>query len=248
MVQPYYSRGSRAVEESYIDEFERMRDELDLAFQGVYDEDMVLDIGGAGINYIHFTANPVQDDSVTINGIVYMFDPSGGSPYDVAVILGGSPGANASNLRDSINADAGAEVDANAQNAMCLLIDKTGGADSDFSLAESTGGARMVDGKGTATGAKDAVRRRIVTAMYSFTANDITALAAGEQVPIFGVPADEAPEVGSALAFRGTSLLPFTSAISAHTNQANSNFYILSVGDSGAVFQAGDFILVLVWI
>ena len=35
MANKYYTRGSRSVEESYIDEFERMRDELDTAFEGV---------------------------------------------------------------------------------------------------------------------------------------------------------------------------------------------------------------------
>jgi len=35
MANKYYTRGSRSVEESYIEEFERMRDELDTAFEGV---------------------------------------------------------------------------------------------------------------------------------------------------------------------------------------------------------------------
>jgi hypothetical protein len=223
----------------------KLRELLSDAFQRVYDEQKVIDVGHSAIGFVTLNV-PVADDWFSIGGRVYCYNPTGGVPYDVAIA-----GLDAAATVTAINDDPERTVDAFSVggNDLVALVAVEGGVEGNsLSLAESTGGARLVLRSGSMEEGKDEYQRRICTVAFDFKATDITALAAGERIPVMGIPSEATPEVGSANALRGNSFLPLTANVDFFVQQVNSHYWTVQIEDGGPVFQAGDVLLLLVWV
>lgn len=224
----------------------RLREHLELAFQNVNDEQKVIDVGHAAIGFVTLNV-PVADDWFSIGGRVYCYNPTGGVPYDVAIA-----GLDTPATVTAINVDTERTVDAFSVggNDLVTLVAVEGGVEGNsLALAESTGGARLVLRAGSMEEGKDISQRKICTVAFDFKASDIAALAAGERVPVMGIPSESTPEVGSAAALRGgTTFLPLTANVEFRTHRLNSHFHVVHVEDTGPVFQAGDVLLILAWV
>jgi len=210
----------------------------------------VVDLGGSGVNYVRFDQNPQVDDYFTVDGRVYMFDPSGGPAYDVAITLGGDAAASRDNARDAINGDASATVNAREGDGDVLqLVSKATDASGAFNMSEGSGG-RLVLGNTNAKSAQDPAERRIATIPYWITNTDVATLAAGGQIPVLAYSNDPtSPTVGAAnvLTFFG-DFKPMTAAVNFKVQQFNGQSWVVMVKDSGAVFANGDLLLLELWV
>lgn len=224
----------------------RLREHLERAFQNVNDEQKVIDVGHAAIGFVELNV-PVADDWFSVGGRVYCYNPTGGVPYDVAIA-----GLDAPATVTAINGDAGRSVDAfniGGNDLVTLVAVEEGVGGNSLALAESTGGARLIRRAAYMEEGKEVSQRKICTVAFDFKASDIAALAAGESIPVIGIPSETAPEVGAAHALRGwTTVLPLTANIKVRTEQLNNHFHVVHVEDTGPVFQAGDLLLLLVWV
>jgi hypothetical protein len=254
MTEPYFDPPDKAIYGTFQAEYAELLRRLDLGFNAVQTEYKMMDSGGSGVNYVRFDAQPNADDTVTVDGLVYCFDPTGGVPYDVEVAIGGSVGETLGNLGDAVEANQG-EIPTRPIRAIdgagdvLLLAASWNGADSDFPLEESTGGVRLAVGSANAKSAADPKQRLVTTALYYITDEDVTTLAAGGEVPIVCCQSGEQPVFGSAIILRGGNLnvVPMTLQIGWSIRQVTGDLWVGSVQDSGAILANGDALLVTIW-
>jgi len=212
---------------------------------------IAVDKGGAGVGWVRFAAQPLADDTLTINGRVYCFDPTGGAPaYDVAVTIGAAVTNTIDNLLAEINADADTRCHAakGAGAVVCMLQSTDTGPTSNFALAESTAGVRMILSAAAAVGgeAKNAIPT-IRKATYEVTAADVASLAIPAELPVATFPGTVAPTViVVGVVTSAGVVVPLTVAITLVWRQFNSGFWTLCIQDSAAVLTAADVVSVLV--
>lgn len=244
MEQQYFKRPDGLPWSQAIEEV-RLREHLERAFQNVYDEQKVIDVGHAATGFITLNV-PVADDYFEVGGRVYCYLPTGGVPYDVAI-----PVADPPSTVSAINGDSDRKVDAyHAGGNLVLFVARVGGVEGNsISTSESTGGARLLVRAGSLEEGKDQIQRKMCTVSFDIKAEDVSALGAGEIIPVMGIPSTSTPEVGSVACLRGgNTFIPLTNAVSFHTTQVNSYFWVVQMGDTGPVFQAGDLLLLLAWV
>lgn len=210
----------------------------------------VVDLGGAGVDYLYFPSQPNPDDFFTIASRIYMFGPTGGG-YDVAIAIGGSVSATIDNAVGAVNGDVEAIVNARkgAGSLVLQLTAKLVGAATNFTLTESTAGVRLQIGNATARSNADPREKQIVSVPYQITAQDVITFAAGGQVPIVSYAGPNPPTVGSAAVLSGGGAFKeLTNAVSFTVQQFNAENWVIQIADSGAIFVAGDYLLVLGWV
>jgi hypothetical protein len=254
MTDQYFNVPDKAIYGTFQAEYAELLRRLDLGFNAVQSEYKLMDAGGSGVNYVRFDAQPDPDDTVTVDGVVYCFDPTGGVEYDVAVVIGGSVGESLSNLGDAVEATQGGLGERNIRaidgaGDVLLLAASWNGADSDFPLEESTGGVRMEAGSANAKSATDPKQRLVTTSQYLVSDEDVTTLAAGGEVPIACCQTTEEPVFGSAIILRGGNLnvVPMTLQIGWSIRQVADDLWVGSVQDGGAILANGDYLLVTIW-
>lgn len=140
------------------------------------------------VGYLRFSGVSSDAETVTVQGRVYEFD-TGGAVAPGSVLVDISGGASAAQsvaaFVAAVNADSGASVEALADSAgtSAILIGKA--ATTAFTLATTcangvVSGAAMADGRAQAD-------RYFSFSQHPLTAADITALAAGNEVPVCGM-------------------------------------------------------------
>jgi len=254
MAEAYFNAPDKSVYGTWNDEYADLLRRLQIGFTAVQDENKMMDAGGSGVNYVRFDAQPDPDDTVTVDGLIYCFDPTEAVPYDVAVVIGGSVGESLGNLGTAVEENQG-EIPTRPIRAIdgagdvLLLAASWNGADSDFPLEESTGGVRLAVGSANAKSAADPKQRLVSTALYYITDEDVTTLAAGGEVPIVCCQSGEQPVFGSAIILRGGNLnvVPMTLQIGWSVRQVTGDLWVGSVQDSGAILANGDALLVTIW-
>jgi hypothetical protein len=208
-----------------------------------------VDQGGAGVGWIRFAGQPLADDTVTINGRIYAFDPTGGV-YDVAVVIGVAVTNTIDNLLAAINADLNTRCAAfkGAGAVVCMIQSTDVGTNSNFALAESTAGVRMVVSAAAAVGGvanNDVAKLRY--GKYIVTAADVAALAIPGEIPIMTFPAITPPTVASVLVVTTAgAFVPLVATIDLIWRQFNAGFWTLCVQDGAATLTAADEINVIV--
>lgn len=255
MTENYFDPGDKAVYGTFNDEYADLLRRLQIGFSNVQTEYKMMDAGGSGVNYLRFDAQPDPDDTVTIDGLVYCFDPTGGAPpYDVEVAIGFDIGETLGNLGTAVEANQGSHATRpiraiDGAGDVLLLAASWAGADSDFPLEESTGGVRLAAGSANARSAADPKQRLVSTALYYITDEDVTTLAAGGEVPIVCCQSAEQPVFGSAIILRGGNLnvVPMTLQIGWSIRQVTGDLWVGSVQDAGAILANGDALLVTIW-
>jgi len=254
MAEAYFTAPDTAIYGTFQQEYAELLRRLTLGFNNVQIESKMMDAGGSGVNYVRFAAQPDPDDTVTIDGLVYCFDPTGGVPYDVEVEIGVDVGETLGNLGMAVEANQGEHATRpiraiDGMGDVLLLAASWNGADSDFPLEESTGGARLIAGSSDAKSAADPRQRLVTTSMYYITDTDVATLAAGGEVPICCCQSPDTPVFGSAIILRGGNLnvVPMTLAIGWSVRQVAGDLWVGSVQDSGPILASGDALLVTIW-
>lgn len=254
MTEQYFDTPDKAIYGTFQDEYADLLRRLQVGFSNVQSEYKLMDSGGSGVNYVRFDAQPDPDDTVTIDGVVYCFDPTEAVPYDVAVVIGVDVGETIVNFVDAVEqyyGGTGARLirAIDGQGDVVLLAASWNGADSNFPVEESTGGARLVVGANNAQTAADPKQRLVTTAQYTISDKDVATLAAGGEVPICCCQSPDTPVFGSAIVLRGGNLnvVPMTLAIGWSVRQVVGDLWVGSVQDSGPVFASGDMLLVTIW-
>uniref|UniRef100_A0A6H1ZN17 Uncharacterized protein n=1 Tax=viral metagenome TaxID=1070528 RepID=A0A6H1ZN17_9ZZZZ len=196
------------------------------------------------VGYVRFSGVTADAQTVTIQGRVYEFDIGGAvAPGSVAVDISGGASATQSvtALVAAINGDAGASVEALADTAgaCCVLIGKA--AVTAFTLATTcingvVSGAAMVGG----VAAGD---RFFVEGSYTVTAADVTAWAAGDEVPILGMDDPGAtPDIGYVQVMDATGGFGALPGLVARVAQIDANNWVLLLADPLVTLAATDVI------
>lgn len=209
---------------------------------------VTLDKGGSGKAYVLFSLLPLADDTLTINGVVFKFAPTGGV-YDVAVPLGVSITLTIDNLVSAINNFAAVAVNAKKGlgGTVCMLQSTSVGTTSNFPLAESTVGVRMVISGAAAVGGK--AKQDIVAlhfGQYTVTAGDVVTFTGPDEVPVTVVPSTNQPGIIMLGAVDASGAVrPLTANIIPIWRQFKTGFWTLCLQDIGPVLVAGDIISVI---
>ena len=207
----------------------------------------VVDMASAGVNYIRFLSQPNPDDYFTINGRVFMYDPTGGSPYDVSIVIGGSIALTILATYGAINGDTTCVMKSypGAGNNL-MLFAKESGVDTNYIVEESTGSVRLDVAYYNSEQASDAKARKLITVQHFVKSIDVTSWAAGGEIPIVSFVSTESPFFGSVDVLAGETLKDISTIDIKVQEQEGS--WIISIKDSGAVLAQNDLILMGVWI
>ncbi len=69
----YYAPTDKTVRGNLLDDLQADKEAIAAAFEGVQDEEKMMDAGGAGVGYIHFLTQPNAEDAFSVDGQIYRF-------------------------------------------------------------------------------------------------------------------------------------------------------------------------------
>ena len=69
----YYVPTDKTVRGNLLDDLQADKLAIAAGFEGVQDEEKMMDAGGAGVDYIHFLTQPAPEDAFSVDGQIYRF-------------------------------------------------------------------------------------------------------------------------------------------------------------------------------
>lgn len=69
----YYVPTDKTVRGNLLDDLQADKEAIAAGFEGVQDEEKMMDAGGAGVGYIHFLSQPEPEDAFMVDGQIYRF-------------------------------------------------------------------------------------------------------------------------------------------------------------------------------
>jgi len=207
------------------------------------------DLGLTCVGYFELTGVVADTQTVVINGRTYEYDTNAAITGDILVDVTADQTADAAitALVAAVNADAARTVNAVAWvgntdvSAGCSFIGIAVNG-TNVTLVETC--VNGVVGGTPAVGARNIGDRDVFWGGYTVTAADVTtwALAAGNSVPIAGVPTTVAPLLVGLECFTAAGVVKSMATVAFTWVQANAQYFVLTVDDPGAVLAATDVI------
>jgi hypothetical protein len=208
------------------------------------------DLGRTCVGYFELTGAVADTETVVINGRTYEFDTGGAITGDVLVNVTADQTADAAitALVAAINADALRTVNSVAWvgntdvSSGCSFVGIGPVAGVNVTLVETCGNGAV--GGTPAVGGVNDQDRDAFFGQYAVTAADVVtlALAAGNSVPIAGLPTTVAPTLCGLVCRTAAGVVKSLATVAFTLVQANANFFILTVDDGAAVLANGDLI------
>lgn len=207
------------------------------------------DIGRTCAGYFELTGVVADTQTVTINGRVYEYDTNAAITGDILVDVTADQTADAAitALVAAVNADAARTVNAVAWvgntdvSSGCSFIGIIVSG-LNVTLAETCANGAV--GATPAVGARNIGERDVFWGTYAVTAADVTtwALAAGNSIPIAGLPTTVAPLLVGLVCTTAAGAVKSLATVAFTMVQANAQYFVLTVDDPGAVLAATDVI------
>jgi len=211
-----------------------------------------IDVGRSDVGYFYLTGTVSDTELVTISSRTYEFDTNATSTGDVAVDVSGDQTADAActALVTAINADGSRTVDAVAMagnsdtTAGVMFVSTVAGTEETLSTDATNG----VVSAAALTGAAAVADRKLLEVSYSVTAADVTTLArtGANSVAVAGIPSTTQPTLHGLFVTNasGAWVVP-VATVTFTWNQANTNYWVLTVDDGAATLSDGDVIRAL---